>query len=345
PTLAEFKPRFIEGHVKANRLKPSTAEAYESVFRTHLEPVFGSLRLDAIGDELVQRFKGELVGDEMANKSINNVLTALSVMLKRAVEWKVIDALPCRIRLLKWELADVPFYDFAEYRYLVEAAAAVDPRIELLVLLGGDAGLRRGEAIGLEWTDVDLRRRTMHVQRSSWNGHVTLPKGGRSRRLPLTERLAEALRAHRHLKGPRVLYYDGGASPTNKEIRMWMQRAQRRAVLPATGAYHILRHTFCSHLAMQGATAKAIQELAGHQDLTTTQRYMHLSPAHKDAAIRLLDRRPVDDREDAPAPADDNIGRFKTAASNATPAPSGVKTVGDGLETSLRPEPESNPSV
>ena len=44
---------------------------------------------------------------------------------------------------------------------------------------------------------------------------------------------------------------------------------------------------------MQGASAKAIQELAGHQDLTTTQRYMHLSPAHKDAAIRFLDRRPA----------------------------------------------------
>jgi hypothetical protein len=50
---------------------------------------------------------------------------------------------------------------------------------------------------------------------------------------------------------------------------------------------------------MQGATVKAIQELAGHQDLTTTQRYMHLSPAHKDAAIRLLDRRPVDERDAA----------------------------------------------
>ena len=44
---------------------------------------------------------------------------------------------------------------------------------------------------------------------------------------------------------------------------------------------------------------KAIQELAGHQDITTTQRYMHLSPAHKDAAIRLLDRRPVGEEEAA----------------------------------------------
>ena len=66
-----------------------------------------------------------------------------------------------------------------------------------------------------------------------------------------------------------------------------MRRVARRAnVRPGV---HILRHTFCSHLAMRGAPARAIQELAGHQDLDTTQRYMHLSPAALDAAIRLLD--------------------------------------------------------
>ena len=55
---------------------------------------------------------------------------------------------------------------------------------------------------------------------------------------------------------------------------------------------HTLRHTFCSHLAMHGAPARAIQELAGHQDLTTTQRYMHLSPAALQLAIELLEGRP-----------------------------------------------------
>ena len=53
----------------------------------------------------------------------------------------------------------------------------------------------------------------------------------------------------------------------------------------------MLRHTFCSHLAMLAAPARAIQELAGHQDLTTTQRYMHLSPAALGTAVQLLDRR------------------------------------------------------
>ena len=58
---------------------------------------------------------------------------------------------------------------------------------------------------------------------------------------------------------------------------------------------HILRHTFCSHLAIRGAPAPAIQELAGHADLTTTQRYMHLSPAATEDAIRLLDGRVTTD--------------------------------------------------
>jgi site-specific recombinase XerD len=66
------------------------------------------------------------------------------------------------------------------------------------------------------------------------------------------------------------------------------KRAARRAGLAHDGV-HILRHTFCSHLAMRGAPARAIQELAGHQELSMTQRYMHLSPAALDAAIRLLD--------------------------------------------------------
>jgi site-specific recombinase XerD len=54
---------------------------------------------------------------------------------------------------------------------------------------------------------------------------------------------------------------------------------------------HILRQTFCPHLAMQGAPTRGVQELVGHQSLAMTQRYSHLSPAALDATIRLLENR------------------------------------------------------
>jgi integrase len=147
----------------------------------------------------------------------------------------------------------------------------------VVVLLGGEAGLRCGEMMALEWTDIDFAKRQLTVARSEWKCHVTMPKGGRIRYVPTKRRLNEALREARHLRGPRVLCDGTGKPLTQKVIRVLVRRTARRAnVKPGI---HILRHTFCSHLAMRGAPARAIQELAGHQDLGTTQRYMHLSPA------------------------------------------------------------------
>jgi site-specific recombinase XerD len=108
------------------------------------------------------------------------------------------------------------------------------------------------------------------------------------RYVPMTIRLTNALSAHRHLRSDRVLCQDNGNSLTQKIVREHVRRAARRAQI-ANGGVHVLRHTFCSHLAMRGAPARAIQELAGHVDLSTTQRYMHLSPAAVEGAIRLLD--------------------------------------------------------
>jgi site-specific recombinase XerD len=117
---------------------------------------------------------------------------------------------------------------------------------------------------------------------------VTTTKGGRLRYVPLTVRLATALREYRHLRGTRVLCQPDGAPLTQKIVQDHVRRSVRRAQLAKSGV-HRLRHTFCSHLAMRGAPARAIQELAGHEDLATTQRYMHLSPAAIEGAIRLLD--------------------------------------------------------
>ena len=233
----------------------------------------------------MQRLKSHL--RDRSPKTVNNVLTVLNVLLKKAVEWDVVDRMPCTIRLLPIPKPSAGFYDFNDYERLVEAAKP-EPNAYLIVLLGGEAGLRCGEMMALEWRDVDLGKRQICVQRSEWKGHVTVPKGGRLRYVPMTVRLATALRDHRHLRGVRVLSRRDGSSVSADVVKHYVERAARRAQLAANGV-HRLRHTFCSHLAMRGAPARAIQELAGHQDLITTQRYMHLSPAAIEGAIRLLD--------------------------------------------------------
>jgi integrase len=145
---------------------------------------------------------------------VNNILTLLNVLLKKAVDWDVLDRMPCAIKLLPVPKGSMAFYDFDEYERLVAAAKEIDQVAYLIVLLGGEAGLRCGEMIALEWRDVDLGKRQLCVQRSDWNGQVTVPKGGRLRYVPLTLRLAAALRDHRHLRSSRVLCQDDGQALT-----------------------------------------------------------------------------------------------------------------------------------
>jgi integrase len=285
PTLEQFASRFLDGHARANRQKPSGIAAKETILERHLKPMLGQKRLDAITNESVQQLKFAL--QDKSVKTTNNVLTVLGVLLKKAVEWNVIDRMPCTVRLLKVPKSSMAFHDFDDYEKLVQAAFRADMNTYVLVLLGGDAGLRLGEMTALEWPEVDHHKRQLTVQHSEWKGHVTATKGGRLRHVPMTERLASALKALRHLRGRRVLVQSSGEPLTMKIVQDRVASAARKAgVRPGV---HILRHTFCSHLAMRGAPARAIQELAGHQDLKTTQRYMHLSPAAIEGAIRLLD--------------------------------------------------------
>jgi integrase len=181
PTLNEFALRFLDGYAKANRLKPSGIASKETVLRVHLAKAFGDKRLDEISTEDVQRLKAALV--ERAPKTVNNVLTVLSVVLRTAVEWGVIARVPCSIKLLKAPKTQASFHDFA--------------------------------------------KRQLTVARSEWKGHVTMPKGGRIRYVPLTRRQTDALREARHLRGQRVLCDSEGKPLTQKVMQVMVRRVAR----------------------------------------------------------------------------------------------------------------------
>jgi integrase len=280
-------------------------DAKESILRIHIIPFIGGKRLDEVTDEVIATLKskwiaggytdarGREVKGTSERKTLNNRLTVLGTMLKLAVEWKRIPAMPCTVRLLKVdEGREADFYDHSTYEVLVEASAKTDPRHHAAVLLAGDGGLRRGEIIGLNVEDIDLRGGRITIRRSVYwkkkKRYEDVVKGGTTKPVPCTPRLLAALKACRHLRGGRLLYTDEGRELTPKIIKRWMMVVERRAGLPVTGRLHAYRHTFCSHLAMAGVPARTIQELARHESLTTTLRYMHLSPNAKEEGIAML---------------------------------------------------------
>jgi integrase len=216
------------------------------------------------------------------------VLTVLSVLLKKAVEWDVIERVTCTIRLVRAPKPSMGFYDFDEYERLLDAAKVLGPTAHLVALLGGEAGLRCGEIIGLEWSDVDLVKRQMCIQRSEWRGHVTVPKGGRLRYVPMTSRLASAVRDHRHLRSPRVLCLDDGSPLTQDIVGEHVRKAGRQA-----GVQRVERIDCVTPSARTWPCEEHRQErFRNWLDIRTSrqpQRYMHLSPSAVENAIRLLE--------------------------------------------------------
>ena len=292
PTLREFAPRFLD-HCRSERHKHSGVVRKESALRVYLLPILGRRRLSEISAEDIARVKLRL--RDHAPSTVNNTLTVLSSLLKLAVEWNVIDRMPCTIRMLARPQTEAGYWDFEELDRLQVAAAKVGPNAAVIVALGALAGLRMGEIIALRWSDVDLPRRRLTVRQNDFRGHIDTPKGGRSGVVDLCDRLADALSAHQPqsrllAQDNRVVCRADGRPLTERIVRRHMEATERLAGLPHRGV-HALRHSFGAALAMRGASPKAIQELMRHADLSMTQRYTHLSPAARESAVRLLDWR------------------------------------------------------
>ncbi len=287
PTLAEFAPRFIQDHVVANRLSPTTKRDYENTIKNHLIPVLGNIRLDKLEVRHVQALKRR----DLAATTTNKMLNQLKALLRAAVNWGVIES---RIEITGVKQPDKhpKFYDFAEYKRLVTAAKALSPELYAIVRLGGDAGLRCGEILGLQWANVNFKRHKVYVcdnlvrarDQGAWI--LRTPKGGRPRWLPMSVPLEKAIEALPR-RGEHVITNDAGRHMTPNALTRRLARAQRDAELKPCGP-HILRHTFCSHLVLRGVHVRTIQKLAGHAELSTTEIYMHLVSEVEEDAIRRL---------------------------------------------------------
>jgi integrase len=289
PTFEEFTQVYMEKmRFKGNKRgpnKPATLNAKESHLRIHLLPRFGPKRLDQIDSEAIEELMLALGKKGRSMKTINNVLTTLHNILANAKK-KYLRELPT-IEWYRIENQPFDFFDFEEAERLLVGASKV-PEWHCAVLLAVKTGLRLGELRALRGIDVDLRAGKLTVARNLWRNHEGTPKTGKTRTLDLPASAVAALKEHQHLRGPRVFLDGTGAGYTLGAWRWGLYRACRRAGLREVG-WHVLRHTFASHLVMRGESLKVVQELMGHSTIHMTLKYAHLAPGATRAAVTKLD--------------------------------------------------------
>lgn len=285
PTFAAFRVEFLENYARANN-KPSEYQTKRDVLAKHLGPAFDSMLLDEIQDEQVEAYKSAKLLASLKAKTINNHLAVLSKLLVTARRWKRIASVP-EIQRLKVPEAEFDFFTFDEARELAKHAGGYPCGDMIRFAL--NTGLRQGELIGLRVMDV-LDGKIL-VRQSIVRGVKGTPKSHKPREVSLNAVAARQLTTGlaSGFGGVALVFHGDDHMELSKGDCKWpLWMACKRAGLRRVG-WHVLRHTFASHLAMRGVPIKSIQELLGHSDIRQTMRYAHLSPDVKEDAVKLLE--------------------------------------------------------
>jgi integrase len=292
-TMSLLFEKLLDEYALNKNNKPSEIESKRSAIERYLEPELGALYIDEVTEarlsELTAKFgrTKKANGETLSAKTVRNVLQVLRRSLTWAEHMHWIDHAP---------VVDMPRIDEPEMEYLRDeqlaallAAAAAEPKWYAAVLLAADAGLRLGELRALRWTDINEVTNKIVVSRSRWRQDEGSPKSRKSRSVDISRRLRDALTALRAIcRGDYVLSRDDGQPYGTEHMSATINRLAQKAKLDQRG-WHMLRHTFCTRLATKGAPVTTIKELAGHANLATTMRYMHVVPGSTARAIALLD--------------------------------------------------------
>lgn len=264
--------------VLAARRSPRTVDAYRRDLAS-LESFRGGPAGDATLDEL-ERWLASMRADGLAPSTIARRASAVRAYFRHLVligskteNPAASIQLPRRARTLPRALSP------AETERLIEAATGSTPRTlrdrALVELLYG-AGLRVSEAVGLEKASVSIEERIVRV----------LGKGGKERLVPLGRPAAEAVRRYLALGRPHLdrryrpeLFLNARGGPLTRAGAFLILRrlADRAGLDPGRVHPHLLRHSFATHLLEGGADLRSVQEMLGHADLGTTERYTHVS--------------------------------------------------------------------
>ncbi len=292
PTLKEFEARFTAAIETQCASKPETVSFYKEKYRRLLEYApLANARLDEIDQAMIDAYKHtrrrqlSRYGRPVSPGSVNRELATLSRALRLALDWDLIGKVPKLKRLPGERSREFVLDQQNEDRYL---AAAPQP-LKDAALLMLDTGLRVGEVISLQWSDIWLQPAV-----NARHGYLHVREGkskNAKRTVQLTERVAEMLRTRR--AGSQSAYVFPGDAPAAPILVTSLDhqhdRVREALKLPKDFVIHSLRHTMLTRLGEAGADAFTIMRIAGHSSVTVSQRYVHPSEESTGRAFERLE--------------------------------------------------------
>jgi integrase len=271
-------------------LRAGIVKNNESMLRLYIMPNIGNIKVQELKPFHIQRLQNKLLKDKSL-VYVFNIMRLLRQVLNIAVKWEVIPHNPA-------ERIDLPRVGKKEYRILtpeqlMRVLYCIGERERAIIGLAGFAELRRGEIFGLQWEDIDLKRRRIDLRRQYFLGKIMPLKTESSRiRLPICRKLAVILGEWKLLSGtPRWVFPGKTGKPLYPDT--WIAKHFRKILKENNVSpmrFHDLRHTFVSILIGEGVPTADVQKLARHASYQTTMDiYRHLLPDQLEKGLQQLD--------------------------------------------------------
>jgi len=220
-------------------------------------------------------------------RTVNLEVDAVKTMLNQAMKWGYIRENPLRwVKPLKEE-------DRKPVRFLTREEcgrfmAATPTEIYPVFYVFLNTGMRKAELENLRWEDIDFNRRKILIRRKEdWH-----PKTG-EREIPMSlgvhEQLSSLRKQHVSARPSDYVFSVKGSGHSHNRLRRELIRIARSAGIEDLTKLHTLRHTYASHLVMNGVDLPTVKSLMGHTDITTTMIYAHLAPDHLSDAVKKFE--------------------------------------------------------
>ena len=304
-TLKDFLTRWLEDCVKPS-VRPSTYVSYEQQVRVHISPQLGQIQLSKLTPQHIQKYTNERLKKGLSGKTVKYHLSLLKMALGQALKWNLVARNVAMLvdppRVEKFEVQPITPKQAKIFLKAIEG-----DRMEALFTVALSLGLRRGEALGLRWQDIDFDARTLRVNQSlqRLNGKLVLSelKTKSSRRIldipnslmnklkeHRTRQLEEKMRLGSMWQETGLVFTSSIGTPIDpRHVKRRLDPLLKNAELPHFRV-HDLRHFCASLLLAQGVPLKVVSDILGHSQISiTADLYTHVLPSMRKEAIDLMD--------------------------------------------------------